>query len=289
MAKLRFDDARNFLYANGRLLERNLFAALFEDGDPGAVVEALRGYRNPDGGFGHGLEPDKRFPASQPLDVECAFQAMDAAGRVDPDLVQGACRFLEVLGSGVGCLTGISPRYPHAPHWQEWALAPSLNPTAGIVSLLWKWDFVHNWREEATAFCWQQLEQGVPSDAHGYGEVLSFLAWVPDRERAARLSDELADRLQRLDLFRLDPDEGGYGLTPLHFAASPESPWMTLFDRSTIEAHLDGLIAEQGDDGGWPISWPTLSLAAQCEWRAIETLRALRTLRAFGRFPEQGP
>ena len=39
---------------------------LFEDGPAEPVIEALRGYRNPDGGFGHALEPDVRCPSSQP-------------------------------------------------------------------------------------------------------------------------------------------------------------------------------------------------------------------------------
>ena len=93
MSKPRFDDARGFLYAEGRLLERRMFAMLFEEAGAAGVLDALRGYRNPDGGFGHGLEPDKRVPDSQPLDVEIAFQAMDAVDRVDPDLVTGACAF----------------------------------------------------------------------------------------------------------------------------------------------------------------------------------------------------
>src|SRR5579875_2503361 len=65
-----FAAARDFIYREGRLLDQR-------------VLEALRGYRNAAGGFGHGLEPDKRCPASQPLDVETALQTMDAAGAVD--------------------------------------------------------------------------------------------------------------------------------------------------------------------------------------------------------------
>jgi len=46
--------AREFVHTHGRVLERRLL-----DGAPPAdVVDALLPYRNPDGGFGHGLEPD---------------------------------------------------------------------------------------------------------------------------------------------------------------------------------------------------------------------------------------
>src|SRR5438105_10616817 len=71
-----FAAGRDFLEREGRLLERRLFATLFEGAAPSGVVDALRGYRNADGGFGHGLEPDKRCPDSLAIDVETAFDAM---------------------------------------------------------------------------------------------------------------------------------------------------------------------------------------------------------------------
>ena len=61
-----FASARTFIYASARLLERQLFAVLFEDDDPRSVISALRAYQNPDGGFGNALESDLRTPVSQP-------------------------------------------------------------------------------------------------------------------------------------------------------------------------------------------------------------------------------
>lgn len=61
-----FEAARGFVYKEARLLERRLFATLFEGAPASGVVDALRAYQNDDGGFGHGLEPDKRCPASLP-------------------------------------------------------------------------------------------------------------------------------------------------------------------------------------------------------------------------------
>jgi hypothetical protein len=263
MSNPRFDDARRFLYAEGRLLERRLFGVLFEGAGADGVVDAVRGYRNPDGGFGHGLEPDKRVPDSQPLDVEAAFWAMDTAGRFDHDLARAACDFLQRTGPGVGTLTESYRDYPRAPHWGDFALAPDLNPTAGIAAMLWRWDVDHPWREAATAFCWERIDAGLPEDAHGFGEVLAHLG--------------------SLRMFRLDPAEPGYGVTPLHYAQAPDSRWAGLFEPSVIEAHLDALAADQREDGGWPISWEPIGPAAGYDCRGAETLRALRTLRAYAR------
>ncbi len=285
MSKPRFDDARRFLYAEGRLLERRLFGVLFEQAEAGSVVDALRGYRNPDGGFGHGLEPDKRVPDSQPLDVEVAFNAMDAAGRFDQDLARGACDFLQRLGPGVGPLTEAYRDYPRAPHWGDWGVVPDLNPTAGIAAMLWKWDVDHPWRTAATAFCWDRIGSGLPQDGHGFWEMLLFLSWAPPRPGTDELIARLDAQLAGLALFRLDPAAPGYGVTPLHFAPEPDSRWTGLFKPSVIEAHLDDLAAAQRDDGGWPIGWETIGPAAESDCRGAETLRALRTLRAFGRLP----
>jgi hypothetical protein len=285
MSKPRFDDARRFLYAEGRLLERRMFGTIFEQADAGGVVDVLRGYRNPDGGFGHGLEPDKRVPDSQPLDVEVAFGAMDAVDRVDRDLVIGACDFLQGLGAGVGCLTPSYREYPRAPHWADWTMLPSLNPTAGIVAMLWKWDIEHPWRQAATAFCWEQIDGGLPGDGHGFGEVLSFLAWVPEPGRVAAVAGDIAGQLGALSMFRLDPADPSYGVSPLQYAPAPDSRWIGLFEPSVIDAHLDALVAGQGDDGGWPISWEPIGVAAERDCRGAVTLGALRTLRAFGRLP----
>ena len=276
--------ARAFVSREGRLLERRMMATLFEGAGPAGVYDALAGYRNSDGGFGHGLEPDTRAPDSQPLAVEVAFASMEAIGRPERDFVVAACDFLSAIGPGVGCLTASALEAPKAPHWAEFALEPSINPTAGLAAFLWRWEVAHPWRDKATSYCWAELERGVPGEAHGFGEVLSFLDAVGDQGRAGTLADRLADRLANLEPFHLDPAAPGYGLTPLHYVPTPESRWRCLFDDATLDGHLDALAASQEEDGGFPISWETIGPAAVQEWRGIETLRALRVLHAFGRW-----
>lgn len=278
-----FSRARSFLLREGRLLERRLMATLFEGEDAAGALDALAAYRNEDGGFGQALEPDTRVPASQPLHVETALGVMEAVGRVETAQVLAACGFLASLGAGVGCLTPPAFEYPLAPHWGDWAVAPNLNPTAGLVAHLWRWEVEHPWREAATAFCWEELDRGAVQDAHGASEAAAFLDVVPDRARAEPCIRRLADALPRLALFKTDPTSTEYGLTPLHFATSPTSRWARLFGPDLLDAHLDALAGAQAEDGGWTISWETTGPAAVQEWRGMETLRALRTLAAYGR------
>src|SRR5207248_544073 len=99
-----FSRAREFMLANSRLLEQRAFAALFEGAPNQGVVDALRGYQNDDGGFGHGLEPDKRCPASLPIDVEIAFEILVASGGRDEQMVTRACDYLSSVATPEGAV-----------------------------------------------------------------------------------------------------------------------------------------------------------------------------------------
>jgi len=285
-----FAAADQFLLSQARLLERRLFATRFLGQPASAVVDALRGYQNVDGGFAHGLEPDKRCPASLPIDVEIAFQTMAAAGAADAGMVGRACDFLSRVaaaaeaGGAVPLAFPVIESFPRAAHWSDWTYRPGLNPTAGLAGLLHQLGADHPWLAEATAYCWRQLESGERiEDAHELSEVFVFLEHVPDRERADKQRAMLADTLAEVTMFHLDPAAEGYGLTPLQLAPEPGSRSRALFDDALIEAHLDKLASRQQPDGGWPISWEPPSEAALLEWRGIVTLGALRTLNAYGR------
>jgi hypothetical protein len=283
---------RAFLEREGRLIERRLASVLFDGADPGGVVDAVRAYRNSDGGFGHGLEPDKRCPDSLPIDVECALEILLLAGAPDAadEMVLAACDWLGSVATTNGAVPMGFPvieGYPRAEHWAEWTYVPGLNPTAGLAGRLHRLGVEHPFVDRATAWCWTQLESGSDSgfeeDAHTLAEVLVFLADVPDRARAAAVGAHVGDWLAGAQWFRADPADPSYGVTPLHLAPSPQSPWRRLFDDTALDGHLDRLARDQQPDGGWPITWQPPGLASTVEWRGIETLRALRTLRAYGR------
>src|SRR6202043_3403595 len=97
MEDAMLEHARDFLLRNARLLERQRFAALFEGAPAAGVLRALGAYQNADGGFGLGLEPDKRDPASQPVDVQFAFETMDSVGAFDGAMARRACDWLETV------------------------------------------------------------------------------------------------------------------------------------------------------------------------------------------------
>ncbi|HVW34134.1 MAG TPA: hypothetical protein VHL53_16480 [Acidimicrobiia bacterium] len=285
-----FAAARTFLHREGRLVERRLFATVFEGAGPSGVVDAVRAFRNADGGFGHGLEPDKRCPASLPIDVEAAFDALLAAGpaavaEAGP-LISAACDWLGSVAAPAGAVPlsfPVAEAYPRAEHWSEWTYTPGLNPTAGLAGRLHRMGFAHPWLARATEWCFARLEAGFDEDAHSLREVAAFLAAVPDRERAARVGASFGRWLAGAAWYRPDPEDPDYGMTPLDFAPEPDGPWSALFPAGLIEAHLDRLARHQQPDGGWAITWEPPGTAATLEWRGIMTLWALRVLRAYHR------
>jgi hypothetical protein len=286
----KFIAGRQFIFREGRLLERRLFATRFEGAPAHGVIDALRGYRNDDGGFGHGLEPDKRCPASLPIDVEVALQALATAGTIDQQLTVSACDYLAGVAAEVDRGGAVPPAfpviesYPRAEHWTDWTYEPALNPTAGLVGLLRQLGVEHPWVDEAAEWCWGQLASGkLPTEAHAIKEVLVFLAHEGDRDRADAMAGTVRGQLESASLFRLDPEQPGYGLSPLSFAPAADSRWRVLFSDDVLDAHLDRLQADQQPDGGWPITWDPPSEAARLEWRGIATLDALRTLISYGR------
>lgn len=281
------DAAARFLAASGRILDRRRFERLFQGGPARPVRDAVAAYANADGGFGHGLEPDGRTPASQPAAVELALRTLHQADAWDDALVAGACGYLQRTGPAEGGATFVAPTvegWPHAPWWQpQPGLPPSLVSTGQIAGTLLARRVTHAWLDRATAWLWARLEAGGTMDAYEMRGALAFLEHAPDRARAERAFATVGPRLVD-DLVTLDPDAAGEVHGPLDFAPRPDSLARRLFDPGTIDAHLRHLAAAQDADGGWRFNWPAWSPAAEAEWRGSVTVDALWVLKVNGRW-----
>jgi uncharacterized membrane protein YsdA (DUF1294 family) len=282
----QLERAADFMWCNARLLERALFARAFLGGSAGAVVAAVRAYRNPDGGFGNAMEPDVRAPQSMPLHCEIALRALHDASVLDPELAIGVCDFLAGVAEPDGRVPIVTTEildYPRAAHWaQPTRGGDSPNPTAALAGLLTPQGVTHPWLSRAVEWCWNRLERPL-GDAHEIVNALTFLEYAPDRARAQALALRLAGQADRAALYLKQPDPSRYGLTPLHLCPRPDAIARRAFADDLLAAHLDHLAAGQQSDGGWPITWTPPSAASELEWRGRMTLEALLALRAYGR------
>jgi hypothetical protein len=270
-----FPRAREFVYRSGRVLERHLFERLFEAADAGGVLAAVLAYRNDDGGFGNGLEPDKLAPESQPLDVEFALQRLHDARAREPQIGRRACDFLETVANERGLVPIVLPsvaRYPRAEHWGDGEFDSTTSPATAIAGYLHELGVEHPWLTRVTETCFRELEQPL-DEAHEIHDALVFAEHVPGGEA---LRPRLAEAIPSARYYLSDPDDESYGLPPTKFPRE----W---FDDALFDAHLDRLEAEQQEDGGWPIAWDPPGPASFHAWRAIVTIEALRTLDAHSR------
>jgi hypothetical protein len=276
------EQAQTFIWNNARLLERQLFSFLFQNGDRQKVLMALMAYQNPDDGFGNALEPDKRSASSQPIDQEFALRVLDDIGFEDW-LAAQICDFLITITTVEGGVPFVLPTVRDAPRAEWWNTedhpSASINPTASISGLLHKHHFQHAWLERATEFCWQKIESLENPSDHDLLCVVLFLEHVPDRERANKEFKRLEEQLKKH--MALDPDASGYVQKPLTWAPTPASLCRALFEDTLIDLHLDMLAAGQQPDGGWQISWPAISAASELEARGIVTINAIKTLKAY--------
>jgi hypothetical protein len=280
--------ARRFLAASGRVLDRRRFERLFLGGEARPVRDAVAAYRNPDGGFGHGLEPDERTPASQPLAVEAALRTLDEVDAWDEGLVRGACDWLEAAApaeGGASFVEATMEGWPHGPYLvPEEGRPASLITTGLIAGTLLARGYRHPWLERATEVLWSRIDEMEAPDAYEVRGVLRFLQHVADRPRAEKALDRVARLLTEGGLVTPEPGAAGEVHTPLDFAPEPHSMARALFDKNLIDAHLDHLAASQQADGGWTFNWLAWSPAAALEWRGSVTVDALRVLRANGRW-----
>ena len=280
-----FDRAATFIWKNGRLLERRLFAYRFQDQSGQSVIDALLAYQNEDGGFGNALEPDIRCPESQPVPCQVALEILDEV-EFDEKIVMQVCDYLMTITTAEGGVPWLLPsamNYPRASWWQTDENPPaSINPTAIICALLYKNNFDHPWLVKATPFCWEYIEGELPEEMHDTGSVLKFLRYVPDRRRADR---QLERHMQHLLDSGLVADVGteGYVWKPLDWAPFPDDLLRKYFLQAEVEAHLDEIVSGQQPDGGWTIPWVAISQGCELEWRGWVTVNWLHVLQKNGR------
>jgi hypothetical protein len=294
----RYEAARAFVESSGRPLDAALLRHGLGEGSADVAIVALIAFQNPDGGFGHGLEPDMRSPASTAIATSIGLRLLVrlAAPAHHPTVV-GAIEWLDgTLDREKGVWPIVGPDVEFAAHapWWTWSedLAASwngfhFNPTAEILAHLYRY------RSATPAVVFESAETGL---RRALAEV-ELLENAYDLKCAIRLAEadglpaDLAKPLQALvrrSLAAHDPADEHF--SPFDAASTPSSPFADLVD-GRIEPALTALIAAQADDGGWnwnpEWAWGFVDKRAWADahrdWRGSVTREALETLLAYGR------
>ncbi len=134
-----------FMARNARPLDMARWRYHFENGPIEEVIKALKAYQNPDGGFGHALEPDAWNPASSPIQTWCAMEILKELNFNDPNhpIIKSILKYLDSEADFDGHFwfnTLVSNAdYPHAPWWQsrpKQTPYEDYNPTAYIAGFI---------------------------------------------------------------------------------------------------------------------------------------------------------
>jgi len=294
-----FRRAEEFIHRFARPLEVARFAYHFRSGPPGAVVDALAPFQNPDGGFGHGLEPDWPAAGSSALCTSIALQiAREVGAKPDHPLVVDAVGyFLATRDAATACWSIIpagAETCAHAPWWAADGLGErfggfALNPTAEILGHLADLGGPEAARvvKEAVRGVTGRLRGAESVEMH---DLLCCTRLAESRGLDYEVREAVVCEVRRLALATVSCDPSswsGYVLRPLdvaHRADSPLAPGLSRF----VPANLDWLVEQQQPDGSWRASWSWGHIdanawaVADAAWAGVLTLEALRRLRDWG-------
>lgn len=293
LSKENYLKARDFILINARMIERRLFEFHFANGNMNGVFHAVYAYRNPDGGFGHGMEPDTASPESQPLFSIMALETLDEVGYLTKEIIlNDFMPYFESITTekgGIPWMFRPKSSYPCEEHFKtvkEWA---ALSTTAPLLGILEKYEIDIPWMKKAEQFVWSEFERIKDKHIFCYLCVprwLVFLKHTKSRDKAKKTINNLKNWILADGIICEDKSDEGWGLYEkphsLNYAQSSESILYFLFTKETIESDLKELINRQKNDGRWN-TWYGISEGTKLEWAGIQTLWALKTLKNYNK------
>lgn len=285
--------ARDFILTNARMIERRMFEFYFANGSKDGVFHAVYAYRNPDGGFGHGMEPDTASPESQALFSIMALEILDEVGYLNKEIIlTDFMPYFESITTDKGGIPWMyrpKSTYPCQEHFKsvkEWA---ALSTTAPLLGILEKYNIDIPWMKNAERFVWTEFER--IQDKHIFCHLcvprwLVFLEHTRSQEKAQEKIADLKKWISNNGVICEDKADDGWGLYgkphSLIYAPSPDSMLSSIFSKTIIEADMEELIKRQKDDGRWD-TWYGISEGTKLEWAGMQTLWSLRVLQNYGR------
>ena len=289
-----FDARLDRSAGHGRLLDRLRLEHQLGDAPPEQVLAALDGYRNSDGGYGWGLEPDLRDRTSQPGGALHAFEVFAEIAPTTTPHAAALCDWLQAVAFADGGLPFALPvenDVASAPFWVGADHAhSSLHITTAVTAMGHRVANAdpavrtHPWLAASTSYC---LDTIASRDRAEHTLELMYSLWFLDE--VADSVPGAADHIRRLGA-AVPADgllhvEGGLDdefIRPLDIAPFPATPVRLLFADRDVDRELERLASRQQADGGWPEEFGSYSPAAALEWRGYLTVRAVMVLAANG-------
>jgi hypothetical protein len=284
----------DFMAGHARRLDQLRYRQLLGEGNAEATLAALEAYRNPDGGYGWGLEPDLRSGESQTGAALHAFEVFGEVAQVRSARAVELCEWLAsvtLADGGLPFALPVTNPVACAPFWVD--ADPGVSSLQISVIVAEKAHRVgvhdpavaaHPWLARVTEYCLETIRTlaGRPH-AIALAFAVRFLDAVSDAyPEAVTLLDRLREYIPENGLVHVDGGAEGEFMRPLDFAPFPDRPARGLFAPEVVAAELLRLADRQQDDGGWRVDFASYSPAAELEWRGYMTVLAVSILRGNG-------
>lgn len=302
----QFRKAMEFIYRNARPLDLARWQYHLENGSREAVLRALSYYQNPDGGFGHALEPDCFNPASAPVQTWQAAEILHEIQFRDRShpIIQGILKYLESGAHFSGehaqwknTVPGNND-YPHAIWWEHHAGNEeyAYNPTACLAGFILFFadrdsSLYQKGREIAEQAYDYFIRRAPFEEQHVTACYLRMYeycieAGVNDLFDMEQFRTMLTEQIN-LNICR-DTDKWGreYVGMPSDFLTSKNSMFYS-GNEEIAGQECEFLRNSQLADGSWAITWQWGTPYREFElsanwWRAYKTIKAMCYLKEFG-------
>ncbi|MCY4464823.1 MAG: hypothetical protein OXE46_04730 [Chloroflexi bacterium] len=268
--------AREFVYRQGTLFERALFAWLFDSGSLERLQQIILCYKNPDDGFGHGFEHDLKAPQSNPLALEYLLGVMKHCSIPVGRLLDGTADWVDSQMNEDGALRNPPQTrdYPLAPWWQE---SGGQTQPDSIVGNLIRFDRASSSLVQKTK-TWVMDNVTIESIQSNEWLFMAYHATdfffaIDDFPALAEYQRATIDNI--LACASAMPEAQYDSL--FTFAPTPDSMIARALPASTLERCLDYLTGAQQSDGYWRDQHDLP------QWYPITTINALLALRRHDR------
>lgn len=275
---ISLENARCFVHAHGNLWERSLWDFLFDSGSDERVQRILSGYKNSDGGFGHGLEHDIKAPMSNPLMLEFLLTMMRDTGLPTGSLLDGTPEWVEMIQNKDGSFQnppGMG-NYPRAQWWGDGQDKPD-----SIVGNLLKLkkcppavrQKTRDWVQKNLALEDIRSNSWLFMSYHAHDYFMNEDDFPDiDEYRAATL-----ENIYRTALAHEKMSEMNKLFPFFQFATGPDSIVAQEAPEDLVDRLLDHLESSQREDGGWDDEHGLLY------WQPYFSTVILLALKRFGR------
>lgn len=306
-----FHKIQTFFKTHARDIEREFFFMHFYDTSGLTALSTLEKYQNPDGGFGHGLEPDFHLPLSTPMATSVGLRYLHQIPQDrNPNIIKkkktmiaNALHFLitvfDLERKGWWAVREEVNDFPHAPWWNwnpqtkktvidnNWG-----NPSAEIIAYFVEYrDLIpeiqyQEFIDATLEYSIQQAEKR--QEFHSEHEVYCYihLYRIVDEGKKRRLLKPITQAIDQL-LERDTEKWKNYVPKPADFIPDPSLGQFNI-PQQLLTQHLDNLVEDLDKNEKISTNWewgqyPTFWEQAKCYWEGILTLRALKVLENYSR------